>query len=59
MTVLGILFEAKLTWGGQVHKSIKKGNQSLQGLKQILCYFNEEEKTKTCYCILLFKAVLW
>ena len=46
MNVLGILFEDNLTWEGQVHKSINKANQSIQGLKQIFPYFNKEEKTR-------------
>ena len=63
MNVLGLLFEAKLTWGGQVHKSIKKANQSLQGLKQILRYFNMEEKSQLVtafyYSRLYYGSQIW
>ena len=63
MNVLGILFESKLTWGSQVHKSIKKANQSLQGLKQIFRYFNCEENVKLLtafyYSRLYYASQIW
>jgi len=63
MNVLGILFEDNLTWEGQVHKSINKANQSLQGLKQILPYFNKEEKTRLLtafyYSRLYYGSQIW
>ena len=63
MNVLGVLFDTKLTWCGQVAKSITKSEKALNAIKLIRRYFNTKELlqllTSNYYSILYYNCEVW
>ena len=63
ISVLGVIFDSRLTWGPQVTKAITKSSRALNALRIIGRFFNKKEKiqlvTSNFYSILYYNSEVW
>ena len=46
MSVLGVIFDNRLTWDSQIDKAILKSRSTLQAMKTVKKYFSNDELLK-------------
>ena len=63
ISVLGVTFDSKLTWGPQVSNAIMKATRALNALRLISRYFNRKELiqlvTSNVYSVLFYNSEIW
>ena len=63
ISVLGLIFDSKLTWGPQVASAISKSTRALNALRLISRFFNRKELiqlvTSNVYSVLFYNSEVW
>ena len=63
ITVLGIIFDSKLTWAPQVSSTLAKSTKALNALRLVARFFNKKELiqlvTSNFYSILFYNSEVW